>query len=168
FGDVPDDPGEIEVVPDLGHGKGDTHGKFAAVPALGLETHVPADHPGLPGGQVAPQVSPVFFLIGGRNQDFQVLAQGLVPAVTEHVLGPPVVADDDMVFVDGNDGVGGAVDDAGVDFLLLLQILELADQPLQEVGEGAGNEPAQPLRGEIGQPGGEELAVQDEIELIRP
>ena len=164
FGDVPNDAGEIEVVPNLGHGKGDAHGEFPAVPALGGEAGVLADHPGLPGGHIAAHVSPVFGLIGRRNDDGQVLAQGFVPGVAEHLLGAPVVTDDHVVFVDGDDGVGGAVDDAGVDFLLLAQFLELADQSVQEMGGGTGDEAVQLLRRKIGEPGGQKLAVQDEVE----
>ena len=87
--------------------------------------------------------------------------------VAEHLLGALVVADDHVVFVDGDEGVGGAHDDAGVDFLLLAQLLELADQGFQETGGGAGDEVVRLFRGEVGHPGGEELAVQDEIEGLR-
>ena len=78
FGDVPDDAGEIEVAPDFRHGKGDAHGEFAAVPAQGGEAHVLADHPGLPGGQIAPHVVPVLGFIGGRNDEAQILRPGLL------------------------------------------------------------------------------------------
>ena len=78
-----------------------------------------------------------------------------------------IVADDEVVFADGDDGVGGAADDAGVDFLLLAQFLELADQTPQKAGDGAGNELAPLWRGETGLPGRQELAVQDEIEAFR-
>ncbi len=167
LGDVPDDAGEIEVAPNFRHGKGDAHGEFAAVPAQGGEAHVLADHPGLPGGHIAPHVVPVLGFIGGRNDEVQILAQGLFPGEAEHLLGALVVADDEVVFVDGDDGVGGAVDDAGVDLLLLAQLLELADQVFQKAGGGAGDQVVQLFRGKIGQPGRHELAIQDEIELFR-
>ena len=47
------------------------------------------------------------------------------------------------------------------------KFLELADQGFQETGGGAGDEVARLFRGEVGHPGGEELAVQDEIEGLR-
>ena len=164
FGDVADDAGEIEVVPNLGHGKGDADGEFAAVAALGAEAGVLADHPGLPGGHIAAHVIPVFGLVRRRNDDGQVLAQGLGPGEAEHLLRAEVVTDDDVVLVDGDNGVGGAVDDAGVDFLLLAQLLELAHQPVQETGDGTGDEIVHLLRRKRGEPGGHKLAVQDEVE----
>ena len=87
FGHVPDDAGEIEIVANLGHGKGDADGEFAAVPALGREADVLADYLGLPGGDVAPHVVPVIGLVGRRNDDVQVLAQGLLPGIAEHLFG---------------------------------------------------------------------------------
>ena len=167
FGNVPHDGGKIQVALNFGHGKGDAQGKFPAVPAPGGEAALPAQDVGLAGGQVAPDIVPVDLGEGRRNDEFQVLAQGFGPGVAEHLLGAPVVADDHVLRVDGDEGVGGAHDDAGVDFLLLAQLLELAHQGFQETGRGAGDEVARLFRGEVGHPVGEELAVQDEIEGLR-
>ena len=148
FGDVPHDGGKIQVALDFGHGKGDAQGKFLSVPAPGGEAPLPAQDMGLPGGEIAPHIVPVDLCEGRRNDEFQVLAQGFVAGVAEHRLGAPVVADDDVVFVDGDEGVGGAHDDAGVDLLLLAQLLELADQGFQEAGGGAGERDCPPFPGE--------------------
>ena len=106
-------------------------------------------------------------MIRRRNDEFQVLAQGFGAGVPEHLLRPAVVTDNHVVGIDGDEGIGGVHDDAGVDFLLLTQLLELAHQGFQEAGGGAGHEVIQPLRGKVGHPGGQELAVQDEIEPLR-
>ena len=53
-------------------------------------------------------------------------------------------------------------------FLFLPQLLKLADQPFQEVGEGAANWLAGAAAERNRAAGGQGLAVQDKIELIRP
>ena len=167
FGDVPHDGGKIQVALNFGHGEGDAQGKCLSVPAPGVEAALPAQDVGLPGGQIAPDIVPVDLGEGRRDNEFQVLAQGFGPGIAEHRLGAPVVADDHVLLVDGDEGVGGAHDDAGVDLLLLAQLLELAHQGFQETGGGTGDEVARLFRGEAGYPIGEELAVQDEIEGLR-
>ncbi len=78
------------------------------------------------------------------------------PGVAEDFLGPLIVAHDDMIFVDGDDGVGGAVQDAGVNFLFLAQLLKLAEQCLQKRGAGAGDEVGRVLAEEnSGSPAGQ-------------
>ena len=73
-----------------------------------------------------------------------------MPGVAEHPLRFLVEADDHVVFVDGDQGVGGAIDDPGVDLLLLAQFLELAGQVPQEGGGGAGHQVGQAVREKVG------------------
>ena len=47
----------------------------------------------------------------GEEVGVRVLAQGFGPGVTEHLLGAVIETYNHVVFVDGDDGIGGAVED---------------------------------------------------------
>ena len=122
---------------------------------------------GLPGGQIALQKAGVGLGKGSRHDEFQILAQGFLPGIAEHALRFLVETDDHVVFIDGDQGVGGAIDDPGVDLLLLAQFLKLAGQLLQEGGGGTGHQIGQAVRGKIGLAGDRPPAIQDEVEPVR-
>ena len=146
---VPDDAGKIEVFPDFRHGKGDAHGKFAAVPALGVKPHVFTDDMGNAGGNEAADVLPVYLFMGWRDDYFQVLAQGFLPGIAENVFGPPVIAHDDMILVDGDNGIRGGVNNAAVDFLVFEEAGQLAQKGPHGLGRPAREFCAAELRTEI-------------------
>ncbi len=56
---------KIEVPEDFGHGEGDAQGEFLAGAPPGAEAPLPAQHVGLPGGQVTLQKAGVGFGEGG-------------------------------------------------------------------------------------------------------
>ena len=107
FGELPDNAGEIKGVADRGHGKGDGGGKCLAVFAHGLKLGLVADQFRLFRLHILVN-RPLMALPAGRSQNQgQVPADHILPAVAEHPFRRLVEKDDRGVLVNGHKGLVG-------------------------------------------------------------
>jgi hypothetical protein len=122
---------------------------------------------GAAGGDIAAHVIPVPLFIGRRDDDAQIFSQGLLPGVTEDLFCPQVVTYDQVIFIDGDNGVGAAEEDAGVDLVLLPEFLKLTEHSFQKRGAGTGDEAGEPFPGRTRQVTNPLLPIQDQVKGLR-